>query len=598
MQYGGTAALDPGRSGPCPGDLEPVATQKRTESRSMRMTSKMLVAPAVAVALMLVIASVAGWGMHNQRAALGELSGTYLEYRRTTNNVRFEVASVANQALRLFTSITTLDARRVEAERPALKKRLADAAATLQKIDLPDTNEEDALIKAAVAEIDTFAKKVDAALELSATDAKAAVAAIGSVDEQYKRAVEAVQVVGRFVNDRATAMMARANSNASMAAWVVWVTFGVAAAIAMVLAVRLARRTVGELVTLTKGASDLAGGNLGVPFEIRSKDEVGDMARALEGMREALTRMIVNIRGTSESIRSASSEVAQGNQDLSSRTEQQASNLQQTAASMEQMTSTVKHNADTASQASQLANAASEVAERGGVVVAQVVSRMGEISQSSRKIEEIIAVIDGIAFQTNILALNAAVEAARAGEQGRGFAVVAGEVRNLAQRSAQAAREIKSLIADSVAKVESGSSLVNEAGQTMGDIVAQVRRVTDLIGEITSATLEQSSGIGQVNQAVTQLDQMTQQNAALVEQSAAAAQSLKDQADRLAEAVAMFKVSQAEAKMVIEAAQARAAAAAKVKAPPASAAPKPVAAKPTSSKPAPPAQGNDDWEEF
>jgi methyl-accepting chemotaxis protein len=272
-------------------------------------------------------------------------------------------------------------------------------------------------------------------------------------------------------------------------------------------------------------------------------------------MREAFARTIVDIRGTSESIRTASSEVAQGNQDLSSRTEEQANSLQQTAASMEQMTSTVKHNADTAGQASQLASAASEVAGRGGVVVAQVVARMGDIAQSSRKIEEIIAVIDGIAFQTNILALNAAVEAARAGEQGRGFAVVAGEVRSLAQRSAQAAREIKGLIADSVTKVESGSSLVNEAGQTMGEIVAQVKRVTDLIGEITHATLEQSAGIGQVNQAVTKLDQMTQQNAALVEQSAAAAQSLKDQADRLAEAVAMFKVGQAEAKAVIAHAQ-------------------------------------------
>jgi methyl-accepting chemotaxis protein len=262
---------------------------------------------------------------------------------------------------------------------------------------------------------------------------------------------------------------------------------------------------------------------------------------------------------------------------------------------MEQMTSTVKHNADTASQASQLASAASEVAERGGTVVAQVVSRMGEISASSRKIEEIITVIDGIAFQTNILALNAAVEAARAGEQGRGFAVVAGEVRSLAQRSAQAAREIKGLIADSVAKVESGSSLVNEAGQTMSEIVAQVKRVTDLIGEITSATLEQSSGIGQVNQAVTHLDQMTQQNAALVEQSAAAAQSLKDQADRLATAVAIFKLSQAEAKAVIAAARTQS----HVPVPKASLSlPVPIAARASAPTAAGASDKSDDWKEF
>jgi methyl-accepting chemotaxis protein len=567
----------------------------------MRMKSKMLAAPLTAVALMLVIAGVAAWGMQQQRKALSELSGTYLEHRRTTNNVRFELANASSHVFRLFTLIANLDGKRIESERAALKTRLTDAAALLQKIDLPDTTDEEALIKTAVAEIGKFAKKADDAIDLSTVDVNTGLAAMMSADEQYKRTLDAVQAVGRFVNERADAMMARTQANGSTAVWVMWMTLAIAAAIALALSVVLARRTVDELVSLTRRATDLAGGNLGVPFPIRSRDEVGEMARALEGMREALARMIVDIRGTSESIRTASSEVAQGNQDLSSRTEQQASSLQQTAASMEEMTSTVKNNADTASQASQLASAASTVAERGGVVVAQVVARMGEISQASRKIEEIISVIDGIAFQTNILALNAAVEAARAGEQGRGFAVVAGEVRNLAQRSAQAAREIKSLIADSVAKVESGSTLVNEAGQTMGDIVAQVKRVTDLIGEITSATLEQSSGIGQVNQAVTQLDQMTQQNAALVEQSAAAAQSLKDQADRLAEAVAMFKVSQAEAKAVIGLAQSRAAAALPSAKTPAMKAP---AAKASPAKPAPAAPPpkatpeGDDWEEF
>jgi methyl-accepting chemotaxis protein len=255
---------------------------------------------------------------------------------------------------------------------------------------------------------------------------------------------------------------------------------------------------------------------------------------------------VTEVRQSVESVTTASREIAQGNADLSSRTEQQASNLQQTAASMEQMTSAVKQNADAARQANQLATAASTVAAKGGTVVGQVVSTMDEITSSSRKIADIIGVIDGIAFQTNILALNAAVEAARAGKQGRGFAVVASEVRNLAQRSAQAAREIKGLISTSVEKVENGSRLVNEAGSTMDEIVAQVKRVTDLIGEITSSTLEQSNGIGQVNQAVTQLDQMTQQNAALVEQSAAAAESLKEQAARLAKAVAVFHLNRGD----------------------------------------------------
>ncbi|HYS13764.1 MAG TPA: methyl-accepting chemotaxis protein [Burkholderiaceae bacterium] len=558
----------------------------------MRVMSKMLAAPVAAVVLMLLIAGVAVLGMQGLRAALDDLARTYLAHRRTTNTVRFELASASGQLFRLFTLNAKPDARRIEAERADLKRRLGEAAAKMQKIDLPDTTDEEVLVNAAVAEIYLFAKKVDEAIEVSSVDPNNGQAAMANVDAQYKRAIEAVQVAGKFINDRADDLIARAQANAAIAAWVIWVTLALAATFALTLSIVLARRTVGELAGLTKGATDLAGGNLGTAFTSRSEDEVGEMARALEAMRQALVRTIVDIRGTSESIRTASSEVAQGNQNLSSRTEQQASSLQQTAASMEQMTSTVKNNADTANQASQLASAASEVAERGGAVVAQVVSRMGEISQSSRKIEEIIAVIDGIAFQTNILALNAAVEAARAGEQGRGFAVVASEVRSLAQRSAQAAREIKGLIADSVAKVESGSALVNEAGQTMGDIVAQVRRVTDLIGEITSATLEQSSGIGQVNQAVTQLDQMTQQNAALVEQSAAAAQSLKDQADRLAQTVAMFKVSRAEANITLKSVQARAqgvAPAAKPKAAPLKA----VAATPVVA-----IQANDAWEEF
>ena len=266
-----------------------------------------------------------------------------------------------------------------------------------------------------------------------------------------------------------------------------------------------------------------------------------------------LGRMVAKMRGTieqvrasTESINTASVQIAAGNHDLSARTEQTASSLQQTAASMEELTGTIKQSADSASQANQLASSAAEVAQRGGAVIQQVVATMDEINGSSKKISDIIGTIDGIAFQTNILALNAAVEAARAGEQGRGFAVVAGEVRSLAQRSAEAAREIKSLIGSSVEKVETGTRLVADAGSTMTDIVSSVRRVTDIIGEITAASREQSEGVGQINGAVAQLDQMTQQNSALVEQSAAAAESLKDQASRLSDAVGAFRVDAAE----------------------------------------------------
>ncbi|HEX4597210.1 MAG TPA: methyl-accepting chemotaxis protein, partial [Burkholderiaceae bacterium] len=282
---------------------------------------------------------------------------------------------------------------------------------------------------------------------------------------------------------------------------------------------------------------EMAAGNLRVDIATGFGDESSLLA-AMKNMRDSLARIVSEVRTGVESVGTTSAQIAAGNFDLSSRTEQQASSLEETAASMEQLTSTVKLSADNAKQADQLAAAACEAAGKGGEVVGQVVATMGQISAASKKIGEIITVIDGIAFQTNILALNAAVEAARAGEQGRGFAVVAGEVRTLAQRSAQAAREIRGMISDSVQKVESGAKLVNDAGASMAEIVSQVKRVTDLVGEISNASQEQSSGIGQVNEAITQMDHATQQNAALVEQSTAAAQSLKDQAGRLAEAVA------------------------------------------------------------
>ncbi len=270
-------------------------------------------------------------------------------------------------------------------------------------------------------------------------------------------------------------------------------------------------------------------------------DEIGMTLRTISQLGLMFRWLIDDVSGQVLNVQTASNEIAQGNNDLSARTEQAATNVQQTAASMTQMTATVKSNAETATQANQLSGSASDAAARGGQAVSEVVTTMNDITDSSKRIAEIIGVIDGIAFQTNILALNAAVEAARAGEQGRGFAVVAGEVRALAQRSASAAKEIKSLIGASVAKVESGSMLVDDAGQTMDEIVVQVKRVSDLIAEISSATIEQSSGITQVSQAVSDLDHITQQNAALVEQSAAASESLKQQAARLVDAVSVFR---------------------------------------------------------
>ena len=347
-------------------------------------------------------------------------------------------------------------------------------------------------------------------------------------------------------------------------------------------------------------AGSIANGDLSISINTSSTDKDSLLVEMKE-MRNSLVGIVGQVRTGTETIGTASREIAAGNIDLSSRTEMQASSLEKTASAMEELTSTVKQNADNARQANQLAANASDVARKGGEVVSQVVDTMSSINESANKIVDIIGVIDGIAFQTNILALNAAVEAARAGEQGRGFAVVASEVRNLAQRSAGAAKEIKTLIGDSVEKVERGSKLVGQAGVTMDEVVDSVRRVTDIMGEIASASQEQSAGIEQVNQSIIEMDSMTQQNAALVEQAAAAAQSLQDQAGELARVVSIFKLSEHEERVQHAAAPVRAATPVVVAKPAARAPLKKAVAAPAAAKPkkiAAAATAGDEWEEF
>ena len=391
-----------------------------------------------------------------------------------------------------------------------------------------------------------------------------------------------------------------------------------AAVLAIVLAAFVLAATISRLLrrlgVVRDAMEDIASGegDLTRRLDTQGKDELAQISGAFNRFADKIAHTLLDIRRASESVRTSSGEIASGNMDLSNRTEQQAGSLEETASAMEELTSTVKQNADNARQANQLAVSASEVAVQGGEVVGQVVETMNSINESSRKIVDIISVIDGIAFQTNILALNAAVEAARAGEQGRGFAVVASEVRSLAQRSASAAKEIKELIGDSVHKVEVGSQLVGQAGTTMSEVVASVRRVTDIVGEISAASQEQSAGITEIGQAVTQMDEATQQNAALVEQAAAAAKSLQEQAVHLAEAVAGFKLDEGAIRPVVRPAAApvvqvrqaptaditpKAPALKKPVAAPALAASKPAPApKPAATKPA--AQDGDGWEEF
>ncbi|WP_088709507.1 methyl-accepting chemotaxis protein [Noviherbaspirillum denitrificans] len=318
----------------------------------------------------------------------------------------------------------------------------------------------------------------------------------------------------------------------------------VLAGILLTICVLIARSITRPLERAVSIAKTVAAGDLTSKIEVDSDDETGQLLRALRDMNDSLQQIVSKVREGTDTIAAASSQIASSNFDLAARTEEGASSLQETAAAMEELTSTVRQNADHASQANQLAASASQVAVKGGDVVSQVVGTMGSINDSARKIVDIIAVIDGIAFQTNILALNAAVEAARAGEQGKGFAVVASEVRQLAQRSAAAAREIKDLISDSVEKIDIGAHLVDRAGETMSEIVASVKRVTDIMGDISAASMEQSSGIEQVNKAIAQMDEVTQRNAALVEEEASTAESLQNQAAKLAEMVSVFRLQE------------------------------------------------------
>jgi methyl-accepting chemotaxis protein len=511
----------------------------------MKLGMKLLAAPLLTAAVVLLAGQVNTYLLAAQAEQGLVSSRGSLDNFKTMASANQQMAEVHANVYRTVALIASLDDAKVKSLRAEFSTQLTGVKRVVEAVSTGE--EPDAELKQNVdkiqALIDTYTKQSDAAINFAAIDPNTGIVSMQRADATFKELVKVSADVTARIENASDATIARSKSKGRTISIMLTLVALLLGGAAVWVSWLMQKKIVTELARAAVVANEVAQGNLTVDANSQRADEVGDLMRALTAMARQLNQSISTVRDSSESIRLSSAEIASGNQDLSLRTEQTASNLQRASASTEQLTGTVRQSADSAQQANQLASNAATVAARGGSVVSQVVSTMEEINISSRKISDIIGVIDGIAFQTNILALNAAVEAARAGEQGRGFAVVASEVRSLAGRSAEAAREIKGLIGISVEKVESGTRLVANAGETMTEIVGSVERVSKIISEISAAASEQSHDIGEVNTAVAQLDQMTQQNSALVEQSAAAAESLREQAQRLAQVVSTFKLT-------------------------------------------------------
>ncbi len=510
----------------------------------MKLAAKLLAAPLITALVALGTGAVNTIVTRHDHAAAQTEAATDLDNVRRVGEVQRALSDAHASVYKAQALMVSLSADQINAFRTGLGTQLDAVQAQIATLAGHAAGDEELgqHIGAAATLVEKFRTQADKAIELTEVAVEMGVASMKAADATFD---QLAQTMGQAV-DRRNAMQAERRAAAEQRALLVTLLLGglgLAATLAALGGAWVAqRRIVVDLRRAAEAAAEVAGGNLALQVQTTRNDEIGDLQRSLGEMVQRLRESMLTVRQAADSIRTASQEIASGNADLSQRTEQTAGSLQQTASSMEQLSGTLGQTADAARTANQMAASARDVAKRGGSVVAEVVTTMDDIHARSRKIADIIGTIDGIAFQTNILALNAAVEAARAGELGRGFAVVASEVRSLAQRSAEAAREIKTLINASVQTVGEGSRLVQQAGSTMGEIVASVQRVSDNIGEISTAAVEQSAGVAQVNQAVAALDQATQQNAALVEQSAAAAESLREQAGRLSEVVNRFRL--------------------------------------------------------